>query len=141
MITAGTPGGTRRDERGMGLVELLIGLAITGTILSTVGMTLVAVIKDTATGRDQQKATHQLRDAFFWLNQDTQSAVATQSTIAANSASLAWTDYSTGTAYSSSISVSGTDLVRTYTAAGSPSTRIRFVIVVRSFPTASATCP
>lgn len=115
---------TQRGERGAGIVELLISLAIAGTILSTLGMTLVAIIKDSAVGRDQQSATHQLRDGFFWLNQDTQSAVVTQSTIAANDALLQWTDYSTGSTYSSRYQQAGTDLERTLTVNGAPTTRV-----------------
>ncbi len=115
---------TRRGERGFGLVELLISLAITGTILSTLGMTLVATIKDSAAGRDQQSATHQLQDGLFWLNQDTQSAVVTQSTIAANDAVLQWTDYSTGSTYSSHYEQIGTDLQRTLTVNGTPTARV-----------------
>ena len=66
--------GRAAGERGIGLVELVIGLGIAAMVMSTLGMTLVAVIRNTAFGRDQQSATHQLRDGLFWLNQDTQSA-------------------------------------------------------------------
>ena len=73
----------RRGERGIGLVELVIGIGIAGMILSTTGMTLVSILKTTTQGQNQLSATHQLRTAFFWLNHDTQSGVATQASIAA----------------------------------------------------------
>ena len=114
----------RRGERGIGLAELLISLAITGSILSVLGLTLVAVIKNTATGRDQQSATHQLRNGFFWLNQDTQSGVASQASIAAGDVTMQWTDYSTGATYSSRLFQVGTDLQRTLTVNGVPTTRV-----------------
>jgi hypothetical protein len=121
-------GARRRDargERGIGIPELLIGMAISGLVLSTLGMTLVAVIRNTGWGRDQQGATHQLRDGLFWLNQDTQSAVLGQSTIAGNDAVLAWSDATSGTTYSVHYVQSGTDLERTLTTnGGSPTTRV-----------------
>jgi hypothetical protein len=114
---------TRRDERGLGLVELLVGLAITGSILSVLGLTLVAILKDSATGRTQQSATHQLRDGLFWLNQDTQSGVASQATVAAGDVTMQWTDYSTGSIYSSHYQQVGSELQRTFTVNCAPATR------------------
>ncbi|MEK7693296.1 MAG: hypothetical protein AAB349_03820, partial [Chloroflexota bacterium] len=114
---------TRRGERGLGLVELLVGLAITGSILSVLGMTLVAILKDSATGRDQQSATHQLRNGLFWLNQDTQSGVASQANVAAGDVTMQWTDYSTGSTYSSHYQQAGSELQRTLTVNGAPTTR------------------
>ncbi len=113
----------RSGERGVGLAELLISLAITGSILSVLGLTLVAVLKNTATGRDQQSATHQLRGGFFWVNQDTQSGVASQASIAAGDVTMQWTDYSTGSTYSSRLFQVGTELQRTLTVNGVPTTR------------------
>ena len=108
----------RRGERAFGLVELLIGLGITGMVLSVLGLTLVAIIRNTTFGSNQQSATHQLRDGLFWLNQDTQSAVLGQSTIATNDAVLAWTDQSTGTTYNVHYQQVGTDLERVLTTVG-----------------------
>ncbi len=114
----------RRGERGLGLIELLISLAITGSILSVLGLTLVSVIKNSATGRDQQSATHQLRNGFFWVNQDTQSGVASRAIIAPGDVTMQWTDYSTGTAYSSRLLQVGSELQRTITVNGVPATRV-----------------
>jgi hypothetical protein len=117
--------GRAHGERGIGLVELVVGLGIAAMVMSTLGMTLVAVIKNTAFGRDQQSATHALRDGLFWLNQDTQSAVAGASTIGANDVVLAWTDASTGTAYHVHYVQAGSELQRTITTdGGTPSTRV-----------------
>ena len=109
---------TAAGERGLGLTELLIGLAITGLIMTTLGMTLVALIRNANFGRDQQTATHQLRNGLFWLNQDTQSGVVTQSTVGPNDIVLQWTDQSTGSTYLSHYYQSGTDLVRSLTING-----------------------
>jgi hypothetical protein len=128
MTLRGTPR-LRSGETGLGLVELVIGFAITGMILSSLGMALVGIIKTTTAGQDQLSSTHQLRTAFFWLNQDTQSGVATQVTIAPGDVLLSWTDYSTGTAYSSRFQLVGTQLRRTITVgAGSPQT----IVVARN---------
>lgn len=114
---------TRRGERGLGLVELTISIGVTAMILSTLGLALVATLRGTATGKDQQHATQQLRNAFFWLNQDTQSGVASLASVAAGDVTLQWTDYSTGTIYMSRYEQVGSELVRTLTANGTPATR------------------
>lgn len=116
------PGGGR-GERGLGMVELIIGLAISAMVMTVLGMTLTAVVRNTTANRDQQDATQQLRNAMFWLNQDTQSAVASLSSGSGASASLEWTDYSTGAAYESAYTVSGSELRRTYSVDGTPTTR------------------
>jgi hypothetical protein len=112
----------RRGERGLGLVELTISIGVTAMILSTLGMALVATLRGTVRGSDQQHATQQLRNAFFWLNQDTQSGVASLASVAAG-VTLQWTDYSTGTIYTSRYQQVGSELVRTLTANGTPATR------------------
>jgi hypothetical protein len=117
-------GWIRRGEAGVGLVELLVGLAVSGTVLTVLGLALVATIRSTATGADQQQATQQLRDGLFWVNQDTQSAVASLATVTAGGVTLQWTDYSTGDVYTSSYAVNGTDLERTLTVNGTPTTRV-----------------
>lgn len=113
----------RRGERGLGLVELTISIGVTAMILSTLGLALVATLRGTATGKDQQHATQQLRNAFFWLNQDTQSGVASLASVAAGDVTLQWTDYSTGTIYTSRYQQIGGELVRTLTANGTPAAR------------------
>ena len=50
---------TRRDERGLGLIELVIGIAISSLIVSTLGMAVVATLRNSAAARDQQQATQQ----------------------------------------------------------------------------------
>jgi len=115
---------TRRDELGITLVELVIGIAIVGMILSTTGMTLVSILRTTTQTQDQLSATHQLRTGFFWLNQDTQSGVATQATVTPGDVTMQWTDYSTGSVYSSRFQQVGTELQRTITVAGLANTHV-----------------
>ena len=113
----------RRGERGMGLVELVISIAITTMILGTIGAALTATLRTTTTANNQQHATEQLRNAFFWLNQDTQMGVASQAVVAAGDVTMQWTDYSTGSAYSSRFQQSGADLIRTFTVNGTSTVR------------------
>ena len=115
---------TRRGEGGLGLVELLLAFAITAAILSVIGITLVSIPKNSATATDQQSSTHQLRDGLFWLNQDTQSGVASQASIAPGDVTMQWTDYSTGTTYSSRVVQVASELHRTITVNGVPTTRV-----------------
>lgn len=114
---------TRRGELGVGLVEVLIGGAISAMVLGTLGAALLATMRSTEASREQQHVTQQLRNAFFWLNQDTQSAIASQSSGAAGAADLRWTDYSTGTVYRSEYALAGGDLVRTLTVDGVATSR------------------
>lgn len=113
----------RADERGVSMVELVIGIAITTMIIGTIGAALVATLRTTTTGHNQQRATEQLRNGFFWLNQDTQSGVASLASVADGDVTMQWTDFSTGLAYSSRYQQSGTDLNRTLTVNGVPTVR------------------
>ncbi len=113
-----------RGERGMSMVELIIGAAIAAMIIGTLGTVLIAVLRGTAAGDAQQHATEQVRNGLFWLNQDTQSAFAPAAAVAPGDVQLQWTDESTGTPYESRFEQTGNDLVRTYTVAGVPSARV-----------------
>jgi len=114
----------RRGEAGIALGELLIGGAIAALIISVVGAALVAILRTTSSGSAQQKATHQLRDGLFWLNQDTQSGVASRATVTAGDVTMQWTDYATGSSYRSRFQQVGGDLVRTLTKDGTPAARV-----------------
>jgi type II secretory pathway component PulJ len=114
----------RAGERGVTLVETVIGIAITTMIVGTIGAALVATLRTTATGHNQQRATEQLRNAFFWLNQDTQSGVTSLASVANGDVTMQWTDYSTGLSYSSRYQQSGADLNRTLTVNGVQTARM-----------------
>lgn len=111
-------------ERGTSLVELIIGAAIAAMIIGTLGAVLVATIRGTAAGDTQQHATEQIRNGLFWLNQDTQSAVANAAVVAPGDVQLQWTDESTGEPYQSRFQQTGADLVRTFTEGGAPASRV-----------------
>lgn len=114
----------KRGEGGFGLVELVLGLAISSLILGTLGTALTAFIRDTTVGHDQQVATEQLRNALFWLNQDTQSGVVGLASVANGDVTMQWTDYSTSTEYSVHYLQVGANLERTFTAGGVQTVRI-----------------
>jgi len=119
------PGGRgNRAEHGVGLVEVLIAFAISTIVVGALGAILVATIRNSGSGARQQNATQQLRNGLFWLNQDTQSGVASEATVAAGDVTLRWTDYATGTQYESRIQQSGSELQRTLTVDGTPTTRV-----------------
>jgi hypothetical protein len=113
-----------RQESGASMIELMIGLAVSVTVLTVLGLALVSTIRSTSAGNDQQRATQQLRDALFWTNQDAQGAVATQATVTAGDVHLQWTDHSTGDQYSSRIVLNGDELERTLSINGAPTTRV-----------------
>lgn len=115
---------TNRGERGVGLVEVLIAAAISAMIVASLGTILVATMRNSTTGTRQQHATQQLRNGLFWLNQDTQSGVASQATVGASDVTLRWTDYASGAQYESRIEQLGDELHRTLTIDGTPSSRI-----------------
>jgi hypothetical protein len=93
-------------------------------IMSTLGYTLVSMIKTTAAGQDQLSATHQTRTAFFWLNHDTQMGVASLASVAPGDVTMQWTDHTTATAFSSRFHQVGDELHRTLTVNGSPQTTV-----------------
>ena len=113
-----------RGEAGIGLVELVIGIAISSMIMTILGFTLVSIIKTTSAGQEQLSATHQTRTAFFWLNKDTQSGVTANASVANGDVTMAWTDYSTATNYSSRFQLVGGELRRTFSVNGSPQTMV-----------------
>lgn len=114
----------RRGEAGIGLVELVIGIAISSMIMTILGFTLVSIIKTTSAGQEQLSSTHQTRTAFFWLNKDTQSGVTANASVANGDVTMAWTDYSTATNYSSRFQLVGDELRRTFSVNGSPQTMV-----------------
>ncbi len=114
----------RSGEAGIGLVELVIGIAISSMIMTILGFTLVSIIKTTSAGQEQLSATHQSRTAFFWLNKDTQSGVTANASVANGDVTMAWTDYSTATNYSSHFQLVGDELRRTFSVNGSAQTMV-----------------
>jgi hypothetical protein len=116
---------TKRGELGVGLVELVVGIAVVGAILTTTGLSLVSILRTTIQGQDQLSSTHQLRTAFYWLNQDTQSGVASQAIVAPGDVTMNWTDYATGgVGRSSRFQLVGSELQRTFTVGGAPNTQV-----------------
>jgi hypothetical protein len=115
--------GAQRSERGTSLTEVVVAIAISATIMVALSAILVATLRDTGAGAQQQHATQQLRNALLWLNQDTQSAVASSSTVLADEVSLRWTDYSTGHEYESHVYQVGDELQREFMVDGVESIR------------------
>jgi len=63
-----------KDERGMTLVEILVGLAITGLITGTLVTAIYQIYQVTGWGNNQLRVQHDLQNAATWLNRDVVSA-------------------------------------------------------------------
>ncbi|HEY8172034.1 MAG TPA: hypothetical protein VIH21_03020, partial [Dehalococcoidia bacterium] len=116
--------GVGRGERGLGIVELVIGFAIATMVLGAISAAMIATLRSTGAGRDQQHASEQIRNAFFWLNQDTQSGVESQATVGPDTVGLRWTDGATGSEYQSNVELVGGELRRTLTVDGVTTERV-----------------
>ena len=115
---------SRGNESGVGLVEVLISIAISTLVISALASILIATMRNSGTGMRQQNATHQLRNGLYWLNQDTQSAVASQATVASDQVTLRWTERATGAQYESYVQQAGDQLVRTLTIDGNATSQV-----------------
>lgn len=62
------------SQRGIGLVELIIAIAITGIIGAAATMALHQVLTVPTISNDQNTAINQVRNAVHWINRDVQSA-------------------------------------------------------------------
>jgi prepilin-type N-terminal cleavage/methylation domain-containing protein len=63
-----------KEERGYTLVELLIALAITGIMMTTLGMVVQQTVTVPERGDDQVSALHAIQNAAHWVSLDGQTA-------------------------------------------------------------------
>jgi len=64
----------KRGQKGFTLVELLIGLAITTTILASLTMTIVMLLTSTPRSNDRSVVLQQVHSASDWISHDVQMA-------------------------------------------------------------------
>lgn len=63
-----------KGQRGFTLPELLITIAITGLIVSLLGVAIYQIITVTESGNDRMTAIHELQNAGHWVTLDGQMA-------------------------------------------------------------------
>ncbi|MEE9324681.1 MAG: type II secretion system protein [Dehalococcoidia bacterium] len=107
------------NQKGVGLIELLVSIAILGLLGSSTAVSISAFIRVTGSGNDKLTAFHEIQNASYWISRDGQMASSTDLVDGAspvNSVSLTWTDKfnETQVNHSSAYSLSGTILQRTY---------------------------
>ena len=64
----------KRGEKGFTLLELLIGLAITGIIMVPLMMTTVTLLTNPERSTDHNIALQQVQNAGYWISRDAQMA-------------------------------------------------------------------
>jgi Tfp pilus assembly protein FimT len=62
------------NQKGIGLVELIIAIAITGIIGAAATMSIHQVLTGTALSNDLNSAINQVRNAGYWISRDVQMA-------------------------------------------------------------------
>jgi len=107
------------SQRGMTLVELLVGIAIAGLIASVLGSSIHTFIISSDRGNDRLSALHDIQNAAYWISSDSQMAETTDLVNGAppvDYMALSWTDKFGGgeVSHSSIYSLSGTELQRDY---------------------------
>ncbi len=108
-----------RGHRGTSLIEMLVVLALMGTVVSVSGTSLFQALKH---GNHQQgmiTSVHSVQNAADWVVQDSQMAQSTNLVDDEDPVStliLSWTDWSQGGGVPHSVTygLSGTELLRTY---------------------------
>jgi len=63
-----------KRERGFTLVEVLIGVAITGLIVGLLGTSIYQAVASTEYGSDKMSASHDLQNVAYWFDFDGQRA-------------------------------------------------------------------
>jgi len=63
-----------KSQEGFSLPELLVTVAITGVIVSFLGMAVYQILNVTEYGGDKMIATHELQNAAHWVSYDGQMA-------------------------------------------------------------------
>jgi len=63
-----------RSQKGFTLLELLITVAISGLIISSLGSSIYQIITVTQSGNDRMTAIHELQNAGHWVSLDGQMA-------------------------------------------------------------------
>jgi prepilin-type N-terminal cleavage/methylation domain-containing protein len=63
-----------KRQEGFSLPELLVTVAITGLIVSFLGMAVYQILNVTEYGSDKMTATHELQNAAHWVSYDGQMA-------------------------------------------------------------------
>lgn len=126
-----------RDERGMTLIELMLGALILSVLALGMNSIALATFKTVDAGSAELQQAASFGRALQTLSQDLRQPAlagvsiggATYNT--ANTMTLTWTDQTTTpvTTYSISYAINGTDLVRTKTVTqGATSTTTSFVV-------------
>lgn len=104
------------SQSGMTIVEMLIALAISAVILSSIGTALYIITNITGRGNAHAAAIQDLQRAAFWISHDGQMARTTDlidGALPVASVTLSWLD-ADDVSHSSVYSLSGTELLRTY---------------------------
>ena len=97
------------------MVEVITAVTISAMITGVLGTAMYQFVNVTERGNDEFKTTHDMQNAGHWITLDAQRAQTTDLVDGApdvNSVTLSWSDG--GHSYSSSYSVSGTELQRNF---------------------------
>ncbi|HEY81867.1 MAG TPA: type II secretion system protein [Dehalococcoidia bacterium] len=120
-------------EKGMTLVELLVAITITAVIVGGLSAAIYFIVATTERGSAEASALHNLQKAAYWISLDAQMAATTDIPDGgqAESITLSWID-SEGNSYTSSYSLSDSNLLRQYNSTVSTVARgismVRFAI-------------
>ena len=111
------------SQKGFTLIEILVAMAIGGMVITGVVLSIFQVSWGNIRTNDQVVALTDINWATLWLKKDLQLAQGTTLTdgdpVPESSVTLDWTDFTDWATeetrdHSSTYSLSGTDLVRTY---------------------------
>jgi len=107
-----------KGQRGIALVEVLVAVALIGTVLSLVGNSLFQSWHHTQKTNDTILTEGNIRSAARWVFQDAQMSESTNLVDGAapvSTLSLGWTDRTQGgTAHASTFQLQGSNLIRTF---------------------------